>query len=174
MVHSVTGMTDLSPIRILIVDDHETMRTLLMTILYAIGVKEIREARDGAAAFEVLNEFPADIIFLDWVMAPLDGIEFLRILRSSVDSPNRFLPVIMVTGHTESDRIAIARDAGVTDFLSKPISIKKLADRIVRIIFEPRPFVKTKTFFGPDRRQHSDRDYKGPERRKSGGERHAT
>ncbi len=59
-----------------------------------------------------------------------------------------------------------ARDAGVTEFLTKPISPKALYQRIVSVVTNPRPFIKTKTYFGPDRRRHASLNYAGPERRK--------
>jgi DNA-binding response OmpR family regulator len=74
----------------------------------------------------------------------------------------------MVTGHTEKDRVTAARDAGVTEFLAKPISAKALYERIVNVVANPRPFIKTKTYFGPDRRRNSNSNYVGPERRKDG------
>jgi hypothetical protein len=61
-----------------------------------------------------------------------------------------------------------ARDAGVTEFLAKPISAKALYNRILHIILNPRPFIKTETYFGPDRRRNVNAKYSGPERRKGG------
>ena len=74
----------------------------------------------------------------------------------------------MVTGHTEKARVTAARDAGITEFLAKPISAKALYHRIVNVVANPRPFIKTKTYFGPDRRRNVNPNYIGPERRKGG------
>jgi DNA-binding response OmpR family regulator len=74
----------------------------------------------------------------------------------------------MVTGHTEKTRVTAARDAGVTEFLAKPISAKALYQRIVNVVANPRPFIRTKTYFGPDRRRGVNANYTGPERRKDG------
>ena len=60
----------------------------------------------------------------------------------------------MLTGHSEKKRVTAARDAGVTEFLAKPISAKALYQRIVNVVANPRPFIKTKTYFGPDRRRN--------------------
>jgi hypothetical protein len=59
-----------------------------------------------------------------------------------------------------------ARDAGVTEFLAKPISAKGLYQRILNVVANPRPFIKTETYFGPDRRRNVNASYAGPERRK--------
>ena len=159
---------DFSKLQCLVVDDNRHMRVLVKTILHSLGVKISREAEDGADAIKELSTFPADFAIVDWMMDPLDGIDFTRLVRNASDSPNPYLPIIMLTGHTETQRIMDARDAGVTEFLAKPISAKALFQRIVEIIERPRPFVRTATYFGPNRRRSNDTTkYRGPERRKS-------
>jgi DNA-binding response OmpR family regulator len=76
--------------------------------------------------------------------------------------------IIMLTGHSEKKRVVAARDAGVTEFLAKPISAKALYQRIVNIVVNPRPFIKTRSYFGPDRRRNVNLNYAGVERRKGG------
>ena len=89
-------------------------------------------------------------------------------IRQPGANANPFVPIIMLTGHTEKDRVTAARDAGITEFLAKPISAKALYQRIVNVVANPRPFIKTKTYFGPDRRRNVNPNYIGPERRKGG------
>lgn len=161
----MTKYMNLSLLRCLVVDDNAHMRKLTATTLYGLGIKEIHEAADGAAAAKTLEEFSVDIVVLDWVMSPEDGIAITRRIRSKSESPNPFLPIIMLTGHTEKIHIEQARDAGVTEFLSKPMSVKGLAMRIFSIIDKPRPFVRNSNFFGPNRRRHAGAFYRGPERR---------
>ncbi len=74
----------------------------------------------------------------------------------------------MLTGHSEKKRVLAARDAGITEFLAKPISAKGLYERIVNVVANPRPFIKTRTYFGPDRRRNVNPNYVGPGRRKGG------
>lgn len=150
----------------LIVDDNKHMCTLVKTILSAFGVRNVVEAVDGADAFKVLKHFPADIIICDWVMQPLDGLDFVRLVRTGKDSPNPYVPVIMLTGHTEMHRVMEARDAGASEFLAKPVSPKKIYARIRSIIESQRAYIKTKSYFGPDRRRQSLASYKGSQRRK--------
>ncbi len=153
----------------LVVDDNKHMTMLVKTILHALGARNCEEAFDGADAFKVLKHFPADIIICDWIMQPLDGIEFVKLVRTGRDSANPYVPVIMLTGHTEVARVMEARDAGVTEFLAKPVSAKKLYSRIKSIIETPRSFLKAGPFFGPDRRRRQMPSYKGGERRKEAG-----
>lgn len=152
-------------LKILLVDDNPHMRMLLVEILRAIGVKEVYEARDGAEALQKLRQHDVDIVMTDLAMEPLDGIDFLQLLRNSPDSPNPMCPVIMITGHTTQKRVSEARDAGVNEFLAKPVTARGIIDRITRIVEFPRPYIRTEAYFGPDRRRRADPRHPGPWRR---------
>ena len=154
-------------LKILMVDDNHHMRVLLTEILRAIGVKNVFEATDGAEALQALRNHQIDIVMTDLAMQPLDGIDFVRLVRNSPDSPNPMVPVIMITGHSTSRRVAEARDVGVTEFLSKPVTARGVIERINRVVEHPRAFVRTADYFGPDRRRRDDPNYTGPYRRQS-------
>jgi two-component system, chemotaxis family, chemotaxis protein CheY len=89
-------------------------------------------------------------------------------IRQPGANANPYVPIIMLTGHSEKKRVMSARDAGITEFLAKPISAKALYQRILNVVANPRPFIKTKNYFGPDRRRNVNPNYVGPERRKGG------
>jgi len=150
---------------VLVVDDNKHMLTVVKTILTALGVRNVRTVVDAADAFKEMRTLPADIVITDWMMSPVDGLDFVRLLRNAKDTPNPYVPIIMLTGHTEMHRVLEARDAGVTEFLAKPISAHALYGRIVTIVEHPRPFVRTKIYFGPCRRRHQKDAYKGTMRR---------
>lgn len=152
-------------LRALIVEDNPHMRTLLKTLLHALGVKQVYEAAEGEVGFKLLRELKPDFILTDLSMKPMDGLEFTRNVRSSQDSPNPYIPIIMVTGHTERPRIMAARDAGVTEILAKPITAQNLMLRIAEVVDKPRAFVRCDNYFGPDRRRRNIPDYVGPWRR---------
>jgi two-component system, chemotaxis family, chemotaxis protein CheY len=152
-------------LKILLVDDNHHMRVLLTEILRAIGCKNVFEAADGAEALQTLRNHPIDIVMTDLAMQPLDGIDFVRLIRNSSDSPNPMVPVIMITGHSTGRRVAEARDVGVTEFLSKPVTARGVIERINRVVENPRSFVRTGDYFGPDRRRRDDPAYNGPYRR---------
>jgi CheY-like chemotaxis protein len=152
-------------LRILLVDDNHYMRVLLGEILRAIGVKEIFEANDGAEGLQMMRNHQIDIIMTDLSMQPLDGIDFVRLLRNSSDSPNPMVPVIMITGHSTVQRITEARDAGVNEFLAKPLTARGVIERISQVVENPRPYVRTGAYFGPDRRRRADPNHTGPWRR---------
>ena len=152
-------------LKILVVDDNHYMRVLLAEILRAIGVKEIHEANDGAEGLQMMREHAIDIVMTDLSMQPLDGIDFVRLLRQSPDSPNTMAPVIMITGHSTASRVNEARDAGVNEFLAKPLAARGVIERIHQVVENPRQFVKSEDYFGPDRRRRADPNYRGPKRR---------
>ncbi len=157
-------MSNFHALKVLVVEDNQNMRTIVREILKGAGITDVAEARDGAEAFDILRQFPADIAIVDFNMAPVDGIEFTRMLRTASDSGTPFLPVIMITGHSERSRVMEARDAGVNEFVVKPLTAMALLARLNTVVMNPRPYVKSKTFSGPERRRHRG-DYGGPKRR---------
>ncbi len=160
------AMLDLSGLEFLIVDDNAFTRRLVKTILRALGVHtSFYEAEDGADALRILAHHEPDLAVIDYMMEPVDGIEFVRTLRHDADHPCRAMPVIMLSAYSEPSIVARARDAGVNEFVAKPVSILALYLRIEEVILRPRQFVETKSFFGPDRHRHPLHDYTGPRRR---------
>ena len=160
----------LDNVNILVIDDNKHMANLVIEILHALGAKNTCQAGDAAKAFQELKHFTADVIIVDWHMEPLDGLDFVRLVRTAKDSPNPYVPIIMLSGYTEYRRITEARDAGINEFLAKPISAKSIYQRIATIIDHPRSFIRTKSYFGPDRRRQNMGPPRNiPERRKDEG-----
>jgi two-component system, chemotaxis family, chemotaxis protein CheY len=157
----------LENLRILIVDDNAHIRQLLRTILSAVGVRNIDIAEDGVRGFESFCRLDYDLVFTDYEMEPISGIDLVDLIRTSTKSPNPYIPVIMISAYSDQDRVQLARDHGVTEFLAKPFTVERLMSRMQTVIEEPRAFVKTDTYFGPDRRRKEDPSYMGPERRKT-------
>lgn len=158
-------MTTLGDIQVLVVDDNQQMRFLVRSLLRAAGVHRVAEAATAIEAFEVLALAPVDLILVDWKMTPVDGIAFTRMVRTAPDSANPYVPILMMTAHTETSRVAAARDCGVTGFLKKPISARVLFDRVSSALLDARVFIKTPTYFGPDRRRGATANFTGPFRR---------
>ncbi|MGZ9114146.1 MAG: response regulator [Brevundimonas sp.] len=146
-------MADLGSLTVLIVDDSEQMRAIAATVLAGAGVRGIRSVESGASALEVLRTEEIDVAIVDYRMTPMNGIEFVRLVRNCPASRNPYLPIVMMTGHADLSLIREARDAGVTEFLVKPITARALIDRLQAVILRPRPFVKLAGYFGPDRRR---------------------
>lgn len=158
---------NIEKLKFLLVDDDKNMRHLVTTILLSLGAKDVVSEPSASDGFAKLSDFEADIVICDLRMDPEDGIEFTHMVRNRDDSPNRYVPIIMLTGHAEKTAVELARDAGVHEFLTKPVSPTKLYQKIKNIIENPRILIRTPEYFGPDRRRRQDPDYDGPERRKS-------
>lgn len=150
---------------VLIVDDNAYMRTIITTIVRAFGTTVIDEAANGADALERLRTRKFDCAIVDLAMDPINGLEFLHLVRTSKDSPDRYLPVIIVSAHSSRAQILQARDAGADEILTKPVTASALLARLKAVIEERRPFVSSGAYFGPDRRRKRVIDYAGPFRR---------
>jgi two-component system, chemotaxis family, chemotaxis protein CheY len=159
---------DFSKLRFLVVDDNAHMRRILRTLLHGFGARHVYEAEDGATGLEAFTHYAPDIVLTDWAMPIFDGLELAQMIRQPGASANPYAPIIMLTGHSEKRRVTEARDAGITEFMAKPISAKALYQRILTVVASPRPFIRTKSYYGPDRRRNVNSNYVGPERRKSG------
>jgi two-component system chemotaxis response regulator CheY len=160
----------LEKVRFLVVDDNVHMLNIVKTILKGFGAAHIFEAKDPAEALQRLRHEAIDIVVLDYLMGDDDGVAFLKRLRSDADSPTPYVPVIMLTAHSEKARVEAARDAGATEFCAKPVTAAEMLRKVAAVIDRPRPFVRTETYFGPDRRRFNDTNYRGDERRKKAEE----
>src|ERR1700745_2971747 len=150
---------DFNKLRFLVCDDNPHMRRILRTLLHSFGAREVYESEDGATALEMYSHYAPDIVITDWSMPIFDGLELAQMIRQPDSKGNPYAPIIMLTGHSEKRRVTVARDAGVTEFLAKPISAKGLYQRIL---------TKTKPYSAPDRRRNTNPAYIGPERRVGG------
>lgn len=155
-------------ISILVVEDNQPMLEITKSLLLAFGVGHVIGAPNGEIGFKRYCEYNPDMIIADWMMRPMDGISFTRMVRNDARSPNPYVPIILMTGFSERRRVLQARDAGVTEFLVKPFNAKDLYKRLAQVIERPRQFVKSGDFFGPDRRRKRDATmspYNGPLKR---------
>ncbi|MDP6350969.1 MAG: response regulator [Alphaproteobacteria bacterium] len=159
----------LNYLKVLVVDDNRSMLFLISDLLRALGVGNIITATNGAEAIQILIDqaaAPVDIVITDISMEPVDGAELLEWVRKNPKSANRFMPVIVLTGHTELARIVQMRDLGATEILAKPVTVMGLSNRMVTVIDRPRRFVEIESYFGPDRRRRTV-PYSGDDRRKA-------
>jgi len=161
---------NLENLTFLLVEDNHHWQSIERNLLAALSVKKLTVVKTGQDALAHLAHATADIVVCDWMLPEMSGIDLVEQLRDEETSPNPFIPIILLTAHTERTRVEEARDAGVTEVLTKPVSAKALYEHIVSIIERPRQFVRTDTYFGPDRRRRADPNYDGPERRQADAE----
>ncbi len=154
-------------LRFVVVDDNAHMRRIVRTLLRAFGSREIYESEDGAAGLEAVETHSPDILITDIMMPIFNGIELTKMVRNPDGCRHPFLPIIVLTAYSEKKHVVAARDAGATEFLCKPVSATALYRRIQSVVENPRDFIRTKDYFGPDRRRYVNPNYSGVERRKS-------
>lgn len=157
----------LERLKVLVVDDNHHMIKIIKTILRGFEVKEFFDASNAADAFQLIRTTPVDLVITDFAMEPINGCEFTKLIRTADDSPNHFVPIIMLTAYAERSKVEQARDSGVTEFCAKPVTATELYKKVCAVINTPRSFMRTSVYFGPDRRRRKDDNYKGKERRES-------
>ena len=149
-------MYDFSKLRVLIVEDQLPLRIMLRAGLEAFGFKEIFEAGDGEDGLDMALRQQPDLAFVDWLMEPMDGLTFTRIVRRGRRGLNAELPIVLFTGDPSRVKVIEARDAGVSSLVAKPIVFDLLYRRIVALIETPVKFVRGRDFIGPDRRRRQE------------------
>lgn len=148
-----TADIEFSRLQTLVIEDDRMSREIVVSILEGVGIQHIEWASDGLDAFNKLRGFEPDLIISDVLMEPMDGIAFTRRLRTQRDSLGARVPVILLTAHTDRDTVLEARDAGVNAFVAKPVSIDEMRRKIIIVMNDPRQFIRSEDYVGPDRRR---------------------
>jgi len=138
---------------VLVIEDSPHMASMLRIILNDLGVTKIWSARDGEDALRIFSRQKIDIAIIDELEAPLDGLSIVRVLRTAETDELQRIPVIYMTTRRSRQEIITARDAGVTEILSKPFSAAQFMARFETIVKKPRQMVRSDNFIGPDRRR---------------------
>jgi CheY-like chemotaxis protein len=160
-------------VSILVVDANNFSRSLISEILRSLSVSNISSARTEEMAKNFLIDRPIDVLLMSWEEGDtIDGLKFVRELRRLEDDRIRRLPVVLVTAGLTRQLVINGRDAGVDEFLAKPISPLALRQRLEMVVETPRPFVDCAVYLGPCRRRKNPADYYGAKRR--AGERQAS
>lgn len=162
-------MSPVSPgfpsVKILVVDDNLRMRQIIVSVLRAFGFRSIEEAGSCDEALNSFSVAPPDLVIVDYMMPQRTGLDFLHAVRKTVRQ-ERYVPVIMLSGHSDVARVMEARDAGVTEYLAKPVTPSGLLSRIKATAYHARPFVLGSAYVGPCRRRSNRQPHNSPLRRK--------
>jgi len=119
---------------ILIVDDSRIMRNIVRNTFAELKIPcHFLEAENGQKAYQLLETNKVSLVLLDWNMPEMNGIEFLKKVRSM---PNyKDLPIIMVTSESAKYNVVEALQSGATDYIVKPIRNKAFMEKISEIKF---------------------------------------
>ena len=158
---------DPSNLTALILDDNHYERGISLDQLRAMGFGRVIGAANTMEAWEAVRLVNPSVILMDWINgAGGDGLDFARRVRKSEETPNRAVPMFMLTTRGSAAEVELARRSGVDGYLRKPISALALQQRVKTVISNPQPFVVTASYVGPcRRRRRPDLNYLGPLRR---------
>ena len=157
---------NLASLTVVVIDDDSLMREIFRTLLNGLGVGRVELTATISRGYETIIAVRPDLVLLDVELGDRNGLDFLKEIRSGKLGLDRMLPILVVTGNANVETVLAARDAGATDILTKPLTGLRLYGRIVSMIENPRPFISTEDFFGPDRRRRA-RSFDGPDRRQN-------
>lgn len=148
------SVTTPSNLKAAVADDH-FMAPLSAGMLRGLGFKQVAEVNDTVALRKLLASERIGLLLLDDDLGPDDTLEMVRQLRADTEAANRTVPILMTFTQASKERILAARDAGVTEFLKKPLSANVINLRLTQALEHPRPFVEAQVYTGPDRRRRA-------------------
>lgn len=169
---NTVGNYHLDRLSVMLVEDNSFVRDTMSNLLRSFEIRKLVTCENGVQAIDFLktaggpnNPGGVDLIISDLLMSPANGLLLLRWVRAAKESPNRFMPFVMMSGAADNDYVNAARDMGVSEFLSKPFSVDSVYKRLMELIDHPRQFVTTHNYHGPDRRRRKEPAPNGVERR---------
>ncbi len=124
--------------RAVTVEDDAPMRELIKIALKTFGISEISQAANGVEAISVLQACKADIVFMDWQMDDMDGLECTRRIRSGIAGIDPKTIIVLLTGMVGKENECTAYAAGVDLFLEKPVSLKKMQMGLAKVLSQPK------------------------------------
>jgi two-component system chemotaxis response regulator CheY len=124
--------TALDDLPVLIIDDLISARMVLADMLKEMGFKKCLQAGNGQEALEVMERVPVQLVFCDFMMEGMNGLDFLKALRSR--NPEDLPPIIFVSSIGDVQTVENALTLGASDYLVKPVNFRKLRLKIERAL----------------------------------------
>jgi two-component system chemotaxis response regulator CheY len=153
--HPTTELLAVAPSLVLEADNY--MRRTLVGLLRDAGATTVLTARSASSAMHIIEEQPPSLIIADWseqVDPAEDRIRFIRRIRNSAETAYQTTPLVLVSAARSGREIGLARDAGVSEFLVKPLAPAILLQRLKSMDNGAREFIQSVRFSGPDRRRN--------------------
>lgn len=146
------GLINLREVKALCVDSNPQGLDIITQILMGFGVEKIIRATTGSEARTTLSREVVDLMICDAQLSDMSGNDLVEWLRATKLDPNRYIPVLLASGHTPTSSVEGARDSGANFVLAKPMTAAILMDRILWVAKGGRGFIETQSYVGPDRR----------------------
>lgn len=136
---------------VLVVDGQHRMGEVTRDCLQALGFGEVVVCNGSDTAFETFCRDNHDIVITEWMLKPMSGLDLVSLIRRDFRSPNRLVPIFMLTGYSSLEHVKRATQAGVHDYIVKPFDVDNLAERLARVINNPSAFMESSEYTGPIR-----------------------
>ncbi|MAG94296.1 MAG: two-component system response regulator [Planctomycetaceae bacterium] len=114
--------------KVLVVDDSQMTRMIVKKTLASFDVKDVVEAEDGQQALTAFGQGDFDVVFSDWNMPNMSGLE----LAIEIRKVNTDVPIIMITTEGSKDKVVAAIQQGVNDYLVKPFTPAALREKLAK------------------------------------------
>lgn len=139
-------------LEVMLVDDNQQALDIMGQVIAGFGARNLTKCGSVREAKDVLRQKPIDFLLTDAQMPEEDGYALVKWLRTEAPEVNRYAPVVVVTGHTRRSEVTKGRDCGANFVIAKPVTPRILLERIFWVAQDPRSFVETEVYCGPDRR----------------------
>jgi two-component system, chemotaxis family, chemotaxis protein CheY len=149
MANPTMNLRDLA---ILVADPSSYISMLIHSMLRGFGANKVLEVRNSISVFQALMAQRIDILICDVQLPSHGGLALVRAIRGRTDNEHRTIPILLMSSDSSEATVKRARDSGANMVIAKPLSPASLYDRLSWIAFNPRKFVDTPNYFGPDRR----------------------
>ena len=130
------------------------MPLVLRGVLRGFGANGIIAESDGQEAFEIVKNGGVDLVICDTLLKTLSGFELCKAIRALDDPDIQFLPLVILTSHTQFGNVLAARDCGSSTVLAKPLVPQRLFDRLLWLTHDKRQMIVAPNYVGPNRRYH--------------------
>ncbi len=142
-----------SDVKILLIEDDFPQADLIRKTLYPLGCTQITIARSAEEATEICAETLFDMVICNWDLPGMNGVDFCKAFRRNHKSNQQMLPIILYSSRNQLQDVIAARDSGIHEYVILPFTSKALIEKLYMIAEQPRNFLLTDIFVGPDRRR---------------------
>ena len=143
---------NLEKVRCVVVDDNPMSLDILASVCTGFGLRNFAKCESADEAKMTLNKGDWDMVLTDAQMPEMTGYDLVNWIRREAPEANRFIPVVIVTGHTRFSHVVQARDCGAHFIVAKPVTPRVLLERIAWVARDERSFIECDSYCGPDRR----------------------
>lgn len=140
---------------VMLINGDDKALGILMSVFSGFGTRRLHACQTAAQAMQIVAKIELALVVCETALPEGDGFEFIRELRWSEHEPNRRIPAILLTTTVKQTDVMRARDCGANLVITRPIVPDTILQRIHWLAREPRPFVVSETYCGPDRRYHN-------------------